>query len=114
MPKSKFNYLGGRSKGPKNNSVVLLGQSNIKNKTVSVACSCGGENERCFRCYGAGQYDSPAATQPISSPRLSSTISETTVANFARDARGAGYTLRERERFDSSPVHDCFDDESSS
>lgn len=84
--------------------------------TVDVACSCGGENERCFRCYGKGYYEVGAAK---AARMASSTLSAPapagrSLAGFASDARGAVYGVRELGRFASAPIHDDFGDDSSS
>lgn len=87
--------------------------------TTRVPCTCGGENENCYRCYGSGffekQVNADDPTQSSSYNRVTPQYGTTsTVANFASDSRGIPYTIRERGRFDSSPVEDDYGDESSS
>lgn len=80
--------------------------------TVKASCSCGGENENCFRCAGTGFYDkviAPGAVTEVS-PTV---VSTRPLAGFASDPRGSQYGIRAQGRFDSTPHHDNFDDESS-
>lgn len=84
--------------------------------SVDVPCSCGGENERCFRCYGKGYYE--VSKEKAARMAKPATSSPTSVRHgpigFASDARGASYGLREQGRFASAPLHDDFGDDSSS
>lgn len=83
---------------------------------VDVPCSCGGENERCFRCDGRGYYEVSAekAARMASATTIAATPSSRSLASFASDPRGAAYGVREQGRFASAPIHDDFGDDSSS
>ncbi len=77
-------------------------------------CTCGGENEHCFRCNGTGYYVREIVLgQDLqhSSTKVRSS-GQTPLAGFARDSRAGSYSIREKGRFDSRPDHDDFDDES--
>ena len=83
---------------------------------AQVACPCGGDNERCYRCDGRGYYEvsaAKAAKLTMTVPRSAKNKMEQP-ATFASDGRGSAYGLRERGRFTSTPIHDNYDDESSS
>ena len=78
------------------------------------ACSCGGENEKCFRCDGTGYYTKqvvpPSANSPSSmhsNLRLKNQASAE--SSFSNDARGGDYGIRERGRFGSNPLYDDHD-----
>lgn len=77
-------------------------------------CTCGWDNENCFKCGGTGysihEVVVEAGNQPAS-PKAAST-KHRPLAGFASDSRAGGYSIREQGRFDSRPIHDEFGDES--
>jgi hypothetical protein len=82
---------------------------------VSIACSCGGENERCYRCYGLGYYEvsrqCAAAIEQVSAlPTMSRWVASLPCFRQSRASKG---NARERAvRYLSA--HDAYDEESSS
>lgn len=87
--------------------------------SVEVPCSCGGENERCYRCYGTGFHERQVIDQSLSSvnasvPKLDFSRRTLGLGGFASDSRGDDYSIRENGRFSSFPLFDDLDDESSS
>jgi hypothetical protein len=88
---------------------------------VSSACSCGGENPNCFRCDGTGFYvlerignEVSAAVSGKRKAGKSRGRTLPTETSFSNDTRGGSYAIRENGRFGSGPVHDDYDDESTS
>lgn len=83
---------------------------------ANIPCSCGGENENCYRCFGAGYYEVSEADAMRLARQVASTPAPQRLGpvRFASDARGAAYGLREQGRFSSEPVHDDYGDDSSS
>jgi hypothetical protein len=86
---------------------------------VRAPCTCRGENENCFKCFGTGLYEKELIANPPSSPLLpitrnGSSKKSRTLGGFASDFRGDDYSIREGGRFSSSPLHDDYGDESSS
>ena len=91
---------------------VTVGQLAITYEQAS--CSCGGENEKCFRCDGTGYYTKQVVSTSVNSPssilrniRLNNQAS--TEISFSNDARGGEYGIREQGRFGSNPLHDDHD-----
>jgi hypothetical protein len=101
---------------PMHTQQVVNKQNPSAVEKVSIACSCGGENERCYRCYGLGYYEvsrqRAAAIGQVSAPP--SDVKMSRLATFASDSRGGSKALRENGRFDTYPAHDAYDEESSS
>jgi len=92
-------------------------QKKTKTKLIRAACTCGGENENCFKCFGTGFYDKEILVTPpfdSSNTRSSSAKKPSGLGSFASDSRGHNYSIREGGRFSSFPLHDDFGDESSS
>lgn len=96
---------------------TLLGKSRKGQLAITYAqasCSCGGENQKCFRCNGTGFYTRqvvplvPSATTPLSS-KLRSNNQPASEASFSNDYRGDAFGIRERGRFSSSPLYDDYD-----
>ena len=88
---------------------------------VSSACSCGGENPNCFRCDGTGYYvmervGNEVAVAVSGKRKAGKSRGRTlpTETSFSNDTRGGSYSIRESGRFVSNPVHDDYDDESTS
>ncbi len=87
--------------------------------TVSVRapCTCGGENENCFKCFGTGFYDKVVLKSALtttandSNPALSRS-NMAGPATFSADYRGGVYSVRENGKFSSLPGHDDYGDES--
>lgn len=79
-------------------------------------CPCKGENERCSRCDGTGFYVKEVVDQFLTTPSTpwvdhsarkgGSTTQEVSLSN---DARGDDYSVRERGRYGSNPLHDDHD-----
>lgn len=79
-----------------------------------VPCTCGGLNERCYRCHGSG-YHSKSALQARPGRALARAIATGGgAASFASDGRGGTYGIRSGGQFASMPEHDDYGDESSS
>ncbi|MGJ7553316.1 hypothetical protein ACSFBI_04935 [Variovorax sp. RB3P1] len=75
------------------------------------ACSCGGENEKCFRCDGTGFYTKQVVPTSANSPssvhsNLRLKNQPPTESSFSNDARGGDYGIRERGRYGSNPLYD--------
>lgn len=85
---------------------------------VRAPCTCRGENENCFKCFGTGFYEKKLIANPPSSLGLSMRNSPSRksprLGSFASDFRGDSHSIRESGRFCSSPLHDDYGDESSS
>jgi len=91
-----------------------LGKSSMGKIAITyeqASCSCGGENEKCFRCDGTGFYTKQVVPTSANSP--SSTRSNLRLKNqlpsessFSNDARGGDYGIRERGRYGSNPLYD--------
>jgi len=83
---------------------------------VEVPCSCGGVNERCYRCYGKGSYE--VSAEKAAHLEKNAVATPQTLKNgpasFASDSRGSSYGIRESGRFASAPDHDDFGEDSSS
>ena len=98
----------------------LLARSRKAPITVRAPCSCNGENENCFKCYGTGFYDKELTEEGEKSLVTSTKIAKqrkqrtTALATFASDSRGGDYAVREAGKFSSLPLHDDYSDESSS
>lgn len=78
------------------------------------SCSCGGENEKCFRCDGTGYYTKKVVpTSANSSSSLHSNLrlknQASAESSFSNDARGGDYGIRERGRYGSNPLYDDHD-----
>jgi hypothetical protein len=97
----------------------MLGRMNSAGMTIryeSAACTCGGENENCFKCDGTGYYRRQMVEvylHGVTSSRVSEGLRrmkdgslETT---FSNDGRGGDYGVREKGRFSSNPLHDDHD-----
>lgn len=75
-------------------------------------CSCGGENENCYRCDGTGFYvkkvmQDTSKLPPVSpNSRLRTRNQAPAESTFSNDARGGEYGIREQGRYGSSPLHD--------
>lgn len=90
---------------PKDATVVL----------VQSACSCGGENANCFKCFGTGFYEKKEVLElqlPLTTKSVPARTDRLPTA-FSADARGGGYAIRESGRFLSNPLHDDYGEESS-
>lgn len=75
------------------------------------SCSCGGENEKCFRCDGTGYYTKqvvpPSANSPSSAhSNLRIKNQPPTESSFSNDSRGGDYGIRERGKYGSNPLYD--------
>lgn len=82
---------------------------------VRAPCSCGGENENCFKCYGTGFYDKELTENAAKSLVASSNKEKAAdLGTFASDSRGGDYSVREAGKFSSLPLYDDYSDESSS
>lgn len=86
---------------------------------IRAPCSCGGENENCYKCYGTGTYQKTVVEprpyeQFVKIKPDSPRVSRSRLGGFAADSRGNSYSIREGGRFDSSPIEDDYGDESSS
>lgn len=76
------------------------------------SCSCGGENENCFKCDGTGFYtkqvvQESSRTLPV--PRnsnLRSKNQQLSESSFSNDSRGGDYGIRECGRYGSIPLYD--------
>ncbi len=85
-----------------------------------ISCTCGGENERCFRCFGKGYYEvSPQQAarmepQRDTKPGTKRHGPASGPASFASDDRGGSRGLREQGRFASEPAHDDYGEDSTS
>jgi hypothetical protein len=88
---------------------------------VRAMCTCGGENENCFKCFGTGIYEkkevvdaTPSQHRSLPLPHLVlRRFYRPSLADFASDSRGGSYSIREQGRFDSAPVADDYGDEAS-
>lgn len=75
-------------------------------------CSCGGENENCFKCDGTGFYtrqvveDTSKLPPPLPNGRLRTKNQTYAESTFSNDSRGGEYGIRERGRYGSGPLHD--------
>jgi len=79
---------------------------------VQSKCSCGGENENCFKCDGTGiETKRLATTAGCDTTLFSKNAGVVNLAHYANDSRGEPFLVREKGRFDSSPLHDDYDDE---
>lgn len=77
-------------------------------------CTCGGNNENCFKCGGTGYYIREAVVDGANrgpAPTVA-TREYRSLAGFASDDRAGPYNIREKGRFDSRPLCDDFGDES--
>ena len=93
-----------------------LKSSSPKGKFIDVSenCSCGGENENCFKCYGTGTEIKTIATTPGHDTTLfANTRQVASVSGISNDSRGGSFSIREKGSFDSRPLHDDHDEESS-
>lgn len=102
----------------KQKSKNLTQANNFTNKSIvniiteKAECTCGGENEKCFRCGGSGFYtrkivdDHDGRYIKPSSKSLSVRVEE---SNFSNDSRGGIYGIREQGRFMSNPLYDDHD-----
>ncbi len=104
--------------GEENGTVLKIEKINgVEIRHEQAICSCNGDNERCVRCDGTGYYSKKIVEQSNkSSPKFyiknkthPSNPSDTQEAIFSNDFRGGNYGIRERGRFDSTPLHDDFD-----
>ena len=79
-------------------------------------CSCGGENERCYRCDGRGYYEiSPQRAARNAAPLgANAATSGGSSAGFSSDPRGGAYGIRELGRFPSAPDSDDYGEEAAS
>lgn len=81
---------------------------------IKVSCSCGGENERCFKCDGTGIEEKKVARAEAGRyqeglGRTHEAALSARPAGFASDFRGGAYGIREYGRFGSGPDFDDFD-----
>lgn len=91
-----------------------LGKSTVGKLAITfeqAACSCGGENENCFRCDGTGFYAKQVVPTSANSPssvhgNLRLKNQPPTESSFSNDARGGDYGIRERGRYGSNPLYD--------
>lgn len=93
--------------------------SGAKLVEIRAPCSCGGENENCYKCFGTGTYQKTVFEprpyeQFVQNKPDSPRVSRSRLGGFAADSRGNSYSIREGGRFDSSPNEDDYGDESSS
>lgn len=83
----------------------------IKTISVKAKCSCGGENEKCFKCNGAGFYSRRVVTnieecQERLQEKRSNKTNSIQESQFSNDQRGGIYGIRESGRFSSNPLHE--------
>jgi len=83
---------------------------------TNMNCSCGGENERCYRCDGRGYYEvSPQrAARNAAAPGANVATSGGSIGGFSSDTRGGAYGIRELGRFASAPDSDDYGEEAAS
>ena len=74
----------------------------------AVKCTCGRENEKCFRCDGTGYYERRLVLATSTSSGHSQ-VNARPEAGLSNDSRGGAYGIREHGRFDSSPLEDDYD-----
>jgi hypothetical protein len=81
---------------------------------ATMNCSCGGENERCYRCDGRGYYEvSPQeAARNTAQAAVGAATAGGSIASFSSDPRGGAYGIRENGRFASTPDSDDYAEES--
>jgi hypothetical protein len=85
------------------------GFSSTFNETTMSPCSCGGNNDNCYKCSGTGYYRKrlvPGAD--LNNPVF---VDARPLASFSSDSRGGIYGIREQGRFDSRPDYDPSDDD---
>ncbi len=90
----------------------FLKQSKSRGKTVryeQATCSCGGNNERCSRCFGSGFYTRKILEEASDAPRPSMESGIYKESSFSNDSRGGVFSVREVGRFSSNPLHDDHD-----
>lgn len=103
----------------KNQSAKHRAASGPRLVEICAPCSCGGENENCYKCFGTGTYQK-TVVEPRSYEQFakikpdSPRVNRSWLGGFAADSRGGSYSIREGGRFDSSPNEDDYGDESSS
>lgn len=88
----------------------------LKEKYIYVTgeCSCKGDNVRCFKCGGSGEeIKQLVTTQERDTTLFPKVRTNQTLGAFSNDARGGNFSIRESGKFDSRPLHDGYDDESS-
>ncbi len=98
-------------------SILKIEKSNEAiTKYEQAACSCNGENERCFKCNGTGFYIKKIIEElsiPTSKTTKSSRSAKKTrsiqESSFSNDPRGNDYGIRENGRFSSNPLYDDHD-----
>lgn len=79
--------------------------------TVKLPCTCGGENDRCYKCDGTGIMEKVVSWRDkhLYEPggRLYPGPANTVLPRgFASDGRGDAYGIRENGRFGSGPDYD--------
>ena len=101
--------------GVPENTQFANSPNNDKYDLVISTCSCMGENENCYRCYGTGIYERKvlkSSTTTLEFNRQDINTNPLKPASFSSDSRGGVYGIREDGRFASLPKHDNYDDES--
>lgn len=78
---------------------------------VDAACSCGGENEKCYKCNGTGIYkkevvDNIDECQDRLQVRQAFSANPKQESQFSNDQRGGSFGIREQGRFSSNPHFD--------
>lgn len=83
----------------------------IKTSSIESKCSCGGENENCFKCNGTGIYTKKIVSNieechHAIQEKQARAINSNEESKFSNDQRGGIYGIRERGRFSSNPLHE--------
>lgn len=83
----------------------------IKTSSIESKCSCGGENENCFKCNGTGIYTKKIVSNieechHIIQEKQTRAINSNQESKFSNDQRGGIYGIRERGRFSSNPLYE--------
>ncbi|BDB70248.1 hypothetical protein Cthiooxydans_26600 [Comamonas thiooxydans] len=84
----------------------------VRGKTVryqQAVCSCGGNNEKCAKCFGSGFYTKEVIDDFLDGSALSVRGSPNQESTFSNDYRGGFFGVRELGRFSSNPLHDDHD-----
>jgi hypothetical protein len=96
-------------------TMAIRKQAGMTVRYENAPCTCGGLNENCCRCDGTGYY-ARQIVESFVAPTLLDEIRKHCVrasipqeAGFSKDPRGADRAIRERGRFDSSPLRDDHD-----
>jgi hypothetical protein len=105
LPTTSFGAAVGTSLGKSSQGQLVIDY-------VKAACSCGGENENCFKCDGTGFYtrqvvqDTSKLPPALPNSRLRTKNQTSSESTFSNDSRGGEYGIREWGRFGSAPLHD--------